>query len=92
MNWSGYLYIYPENLKAKATLWLWELRDLAVIGTSLLISALVLAVLHNFVPFVFAAAYAFLSIRHEGFSVLDFLRYGVAYFLTKPQAYEWGLE
>lgn len=26
------MYIYPDNLKAKATMWLWELKDLAVIG------------------------------------------------------------
>ena len=23
------MYIYPDNLAAKATLWLWELKDLA---------------------------------------------------------------
>ncbi len=26
------MYIYPDNLAAKATLWLWELKDLAIIG------------------------------------------------------------
>ena len=24
------MFIYPDNLKAKATLWLWQLRDVAV--------------------------------------------------------------
>ena len=28
------MYIYPENLKAKAMLWLWELRDIAIIGVA----------------------------------------------------------
>ncbi len=37
------MYIYPENLKAKAALWLWALRDVAVIGVGLLISILALA-------------------------------------------------
>ncbi len=83
------MFIYPENLKAKATLWLWELRDLAVIGVLALFSALFLAVGHTFVPFVFAVVYAFLSIQHEGFCVLDFIRFGTAYFITKPQLYEW---
>ena len=32
------MYIYPDNLKAKATMWLWELKDLAVIGILVLIS------------------------------------------------------
>jgi hypothetical protein len=83
------MYIYPENLKAKATLWLWELRDLAVTGIGLLFSVLILASLHSAVPLAFAAAYAFLSIRHEGASVLDFIRYAAAYFITTPQWYEW---
>ena len=26
------MYIYPDNLAAKATLWLWELKDLAIIS------------------------------------------------------------
>ena len=26
------LYIYPQNLKATANLWLWSLRDFAQIG------------------------------------------------------------
>ena len=26
------MYIYPDNLKSKAVLWLWELRDIAIIG------------------------------------------------------------
>ena len=25
------MYIYPDNLKSKATLWLWELRDIGII-------------------------------------------------------------
>lgn len=83
------MFIYPENLKAKATLWWWELRDLAVIGVMALISTLLLAVAHIFIPFVFTVTYAFLSIRHEGFCVLDFIRFATAYFITKPQHYEW---
>ena len=36
------IYIYPDNLNAKATLWLWQLRDLAIIGIGLLIAVLAL--------------------------------------------------
>ena len=32
------MYMYPDNLKAKATLWLWELKDIGSIGVGLLIS------------------------------------------------------
>ena len=31
------MYIYPDNLKSKATLWLWELRDIGIIGIGCLI-------------------------------------------------------
>lgn len=86
------MFIYPENLKAKATLFLWGLRDLAVIGTALLLAILSLVVFKTFVPFVFAVTYAFLAVRIEGFCVLDFLRFGTAYFITTPQRYEWSLE
>ena len=30
------MFIYPDNLKAKATLWLWQLRDVATIGVAFL--------------------------------------------------------
>ena len=42
------IYIYPDNLNAKATLWLWQLRDLAVIGIGLLIAVLALTFVVSF--------------------------------------------
>ena len=53
------MYIYPDNLKSKATLWLWALRDLAIIGIGSLISVFALSQLGFFVPIVLTAAYAF---------------------------------
>lgn len=35
--------------------------------------------------------YAFLSIRLEDTSILDFLRYAIRYFLLGQQTYAWGL-
>ena len=32
------MYIYPDNLKAKATMWLWSLKDLAIVGIIILFS------------------------------------------------------
>ena len=29
---SDFMFIYPENLKAKPKLWLWQLRDISIIG------------------------------------------------------------
>ena len=36
------MFIYPDNLKAKPMLWLWLLRDIAVIGIGALLSVLAL--------------------------------------------------
>ena len=36
------LYYYPENLAAKATFWLWELRDLVIVVFGVLLSILAL--------------------------------------------------
>ena len=83
------MYMYPDNLKAKATLWLWELRDIGIIGVGLLISVFALAQLDIMIPIVLTAAYAFLSIRFEDISILDFIRYAGAFFIFKQQVYEW---
>ena len=44
-------------------LWLWELRDVGVIGVGLLVSILALTQTGIFIPLVLTAVYAFLSIR-----------------------------
>ena len=59
------MYIYPDNLKARATLWLWALRDIGIMGVGLLLSVFAVARLHFFLPLVLTAVYGFLSIRFE---------------------------
>ena len=72
-------------------MWLWELKDIAIIGVGLVISSLAVTQTKIFIPLVLTAAYAFLSIRFEGTSILDFIRYAGAFFLTKQQFYEWRI-
>lgn len=85
------MYMYPDNLKAKATLWLWELKDIGVIGVGLLISVFSLAQL-GFMPLiVITAVYAFLTIQFEDTSILNFIQYACAFFLLKQQIFEWRL-
>lgn len=85
------MYMYPDNMKAKATLWLWELKDIGIIGVGLLISVFALSQTGILVPIVITAVYAFLAIRFEDTSILDFIRYACAFFILKPQMYEWRL-
>ncbi|MBD5085676.1 MAG: hypothetical protein HDT33_11705 [Clostridiales bacterium] len=83
------MYIYPNNLKAKPTLWLWALRDVAVIGVCLVLSVLALVELRLVPPLIGTVLYAFLSIRLEDASILDFLRYAMCFLFLKQQYYEW---
>ena len=88
------MFIYPDNLKAKATLWLWELRDVAIIGVGFLFSVLAIAQTGILLPLVVTVLYAFLSIRLEGSShsipsfseffipISDFGFYILAFFLV----------
>ena len=85
------MYMYPDNLKAKATLWLWELKDIGIIGVGLLISVFALSQTGILVPIVITAVYAFLAIRFEDTSILDFIRYACAFFILKQQTYDWRL-
>ena len=85
------MYMYPDNLKAKATLWLWELRDIGIIGVGLLISVFALSQTGIVVPIAITAVYAFLAIRFEDTRIMDFIRYACAFFILKQQTYEWRL-
>jgi hypothetical protein len=87
------MYIYPDNLRAKPKLWLWELRDVAVIGIGIgigfLFSVLALANGAGMFLMILSVLFAFLSIRMEGASILNFLRCAVCFLFLHQQYYEW---
>ena len=83
-------YLYPQNLKSQAKLWLWNLRDLCIIGIALLISVLALAQIKQVLPLALTLGYAFLTIRLDDSTVLDFIRRGIGYFIVSQQYYEWS--
>ena len=58
-------------------LWLWELRDIGIIGVGLLISVLALTQAGIALPLVLTAV---------------FLKYAAAFLITKQQFYDWRLE
>ena len=82
-------YIYPQNLKAAATLWLWSIRDFAIICIAALVSSVVLVTSHMVLPMALTACFAFLTIRTNETTIVDYLRYAVRYFVTAQQYYEW---
>jgi flagellar motor component MotA len=79
-------------MRASATLWLWSLKDFAIIVVGALFSAMVLATTKILIPAVITAVYAFLSIRNDETTILDFIKYAVRYFISTQQYYEWRLK
>ena len=82
-------YYYPYNLKSQAKLWLWNLRDIVIIGIALLISILAMTQIKFYIPMALTLVYMFLSVRLEDVCVLDYIRCGVKYFLLSQQYFEW---
>ncbi len=83
------MFIYPDNLKAKAKLWLWELRDVGIIGAAALLAVFILAQSGSFALLICAAIYAFLTIRLEDRSILDFLHYAALFLFLRQQYFVW---
>ncbi len=82
-------YIYPQNLKAQAKLWLWGLRDVAILGVALIVSILALSQMKFFLPLAVTLVFAFLTIRLDDQTVLDFIGRGFRYFVSGQQEYRW---
>lgn len=82
-------YLYPQNLKATARLWLWNLKDFAILCVSVLLSAVLLVEAHLMLPAAASLCFGFLTIRLDDVTVLDFLRYATRYFITTQQSFEW---
>ena len=66
-------YLYPQNLKASANLWLWSLRDFLILCIAVLFSAVVLLNSGIMLPAAISLAYGFLTIRKDETAVVDFI-------------------
>ena len=82
-------FIYPQNMKAKANMWLWSLKDFAIIGIGALLSAVFLIYLHKLLLVGIVAVYAFMTISLDETTVMDYIRYAFKYFITTQQYFEW---
>ena len=83
-------YLYPQNLKASANIWLWNLKDFAIMSIAVLISIVALVHLRFVVPAAVTLCYGFLTIRMDDMAILDYIKYAVRYFISTQQYYEWG--
>ena len=83
-------YLYPQNLKATANMWLWSLRDFAIMSIAMLLSVLILANTRMVIPLAVTLCFGFLTIRLEETTVMDFIRYAVKYFISTQQQFYWA--
>lgn len=83
------VYIYPQNLKAGASLWLWGMRDFVILCVAALLSVVLLVQLKWLLPAALTLCFGFLTIRHDETTVLDFVRWAFRYFISTQQLFFW---
>ena len=82
-------YLYPQNLKATANLWLWGLRDFLILVFGAMLSVAALVQIQAMLPAALTLCYGFLSVRMDETTIMDFITFAVRHFITKQQYYEW---
>jgi len=82
-------YLYPQNLKARANLWLWSLRDFVILCAAVLVNAVIFLNAGIAFPAALALCFGFLTIRKDDITVVDFLGYAARFFLTSQQYFIW---
>ena len=82
-------YIYPQNLKARAHLWFWSLRDFLILSISCLASAVIFVQAGIILPAALSLCFGFLTNRLEKTTVMDYLSLADRYFLPTKQYFEW---
>lgn len=85
------MFIYPENLKSKAVMWMWELKDLGIIAVCSIISIIAITTIGFLLPLALTAGYAFLTIQIDDTSIMMFIKSAWKYFAGQ-QYYEWRLD
>lgn len=86
------MFIYPENLRSAVKLWFWNVRDFIIICAGIIVSILIFAKLWTPVPLAFTACYAFLTLRAEENSIMDFITNAVKFFVTSQQLFLWEVK
>ena len=87
------MYIYPDNLKGKSTMFLWTLRDMLVIIIGAVVAAALAALFDFVLPGVAVGVYAFLTLRIDNeLNISDYIRFAFRFFVTTQQIYYWRLD
>lgn len=87
-----YEFHFPQNLKSKPTILVWEVRDLSVIVVGTMISFYFLLSRRFVLPSVFTIIYAIMTTRVNEYTILSGLSSALNYFLFECQEYDWEPE
>ena len=82
-------YIYPQNMRTKAKLWFWTLKDLIILGVALAISVVCWAKFNFIPPAAITLVFGFLTMRLDEFSILDYIKRAWRCFVSTQQYFEW---
>ena len=58
-------YLYPQNMKASANMWLWSLRDFAILAMAALLSVVFAALTKIILPLALVLCFGVLTIRAD---------------------------
>ncbi len=83
-------YLYPQNLTAKANLWLWGMKDFIILISAAIVAVVLFVEFGWLIPAAVTLCYAFLTIRKDEVTILDYIKYAVRFFISNQQYYEWG--
>jgi len=87
------MYIYPDNLKGKSTMFLWTLRDMLIIIIGAVLSAACAAVLHTIWLGVLVGVFAFLTMRIDNeLNISDYMRFAFRFFVMVQQIFYWRFD
>lgn len=65
------------------------MKDFVILCIAVLVSVVLFVEFGWLVPAAITMCYAFLTIRKDELTVLDFIKYAVRFFISKQQYYEW---
>lgn len=82
-------YHYPANLAAKPTVWWWSVRDFLILSFLVLVSVVAIVLWERMLPAAFALTYAFLTIRKDELTILEYVKFAFSYFILNQQTFKW---
>ena len=82
-------YLYPQNMKASANMWLWSLRDFAILAMAALLSVVFAALTKIILPLALVLCFGVLTILADDTTILDYMKYAVRFFISQQQEYQW---